>query len=289
MTNEMERLEQYRSRIQTRPARPATSTPAARAARLLVHGMDNQQLPMAERVAELDGERRCMAFDLPLHGHTPPPRRGLHPARAGPPHRRRLRCARPGRYRRGRQRHQQRRHPGVRREPPERLRTLTLTNCEAHDNVPPEVLLPAVLLARLGLLAPIGHADGARHPALQAERLYGMGYQDVSILPVDIARVSLEAQAAPRRRPVSPSACSSRCTPVTCWRPSPRWPGSRSRPSSSGAPATVPSAPGGPTGCATPSPAPARWSRSTAAACSSPTNGPHELTAALRRHWEANP
>ena len=36
---------------------------------------------------------------------------------------------------------------------PERLHTLTLTNCEAHDNVPPKALLPAVLLARMGLLA----------------------------------------------------------------------------------------------------------------------------------------
>jgi pimeloyl-ACP methyl ester carboxylesterase len=33
----------------------------------------------------------------------------------------------------------------------ERLRTFTLTNCEAHDNVPPKALLPAVLLARMGL------------------------------------------------------------------------------------------------------------------------------------------
>ena len=37
---------------------------------------------------------------------------------------------------------------------PERLRSLTLTNCETEGNVPPWAFLPAVGLARVGLLAP---------------------------------------------------------------------------------------------------------------------------------------
>jgi pimeloyl-ACP methyl ester carboxylesterase len=145
-------------------------------------------------IAELDGERRCVAFDLPLHGHTP---------------------AAPG---------QDFTLPGLARfiaggcdalgladidvvandtggavtqvfaaNHPERLHTLTLTNCEAHDNVPPKVLLPAVLLARLGLLAPIARRMTRDIPRGK-KRIYGMGYQDISKLPDDIARVWLEAQ-----------------------------------------------------------------------------------------------
>jgi pimeloyl-ACP methyl ester carboxylesterase len=39
---------------------------------------------------------------------------------------------------------------------PERVATLTLTNCETHDNLPPKMLRTTVLLARLRLLAPLG-------------------------------------------------------------------------------------------------------------------------------------
>jgi pimeloyl-ACP methyl ester carboxylesterase len=35
---------------------------------------------------------------------------------------------------------------------PERLRTLTLTNCDTHDNWPPEVIRPSILAARNGTL-----------------------------------------------------------------------------------------------------------------------------------------
>jgi len=75
----------------------------------------------------------------------------------------------------------------------DRLHTLTLTNCEAHDNVPPKVLLPAVLLARLGLFAPLA-ARMTRDIPRGKKRIYGLGYQDISKLPDDIARVWLEAQ-----------------------------------------------------------------------------------------------
>jgi pimeloyl-ACP methyl ester carboxylesterase len=145
-------------------------------------------------IAELDGERRCVAFDLPLHGHTPaaPDQdftlNGLARFIAGG-------CDALGLAD----------IDVVANDTggavtqvfaanhPQRLHTLTLTNCEAHDNVPPKVLLPAVLLARLGLLAPIA-TRMARDIPRGKKRIYGMGYQDVSKLPDDIARVWLEAQ-----------------------------------------------------------------------------------------------
>jgi pimeloyl-ACP methyl ester carboxylesterase len=195
MTSEMERLDKYRSRVQT-PSGPASYIDTGGPGRpvLLVHGVGSSSYLWRNVIAELDGERRCVAFDLPLHGHTP---------------------AAPG---------QDFTLPGLARfiaggcdalgladidvvandtggavtqvfaaNHPERLHTLTLTNCEAHDNVPPKVLLPAVLLARLGLLAPIAQRMTRNIPRGK-KRIYGMGYQDISKLPDDIARVWLEAQ-----------------------------------------------------------------------------------------------
>jgi pimeloyl-ACP methyl ester carboxylesterase len=75
---------------------------------------------------------------------------------------------------------------------PDRLATLTLTNCETHTNVHPPALLPALLLARLGLLAPLSRMLW-RSGALSAKRMYRVGYSDVASLADDIARSWLEA------------------------------------------------------------------------------------------------
>jgi pimeloyl-ACP methyl ester carboxylesterase len=75
---------------------------------------------------------------------------------------------------------------------PERVRTLALTNCETHDNVPPKAFLPAVLAARAGLLA-------RRGPKLlgdlrKARKLvYGAGYEDVTALPEEVVEHWLTA------------------------------------------------------------------------------------------------
>ena len=199
MTSEMERLDKYRSEIQTKSG-PASYIDTGGPGRpvLLVHGVGSSSYLWRNVIAELDGERRCVAFDLPLHGHTP---------------------AAPG---------QDFTLPGLARfiaggcdalgladidvvandtggavtqvfaaNHPERLHTLTLTNCEAHDNVPPKVLLPAVLLARLGLLAPISRRM-ARDIPRSRKRMYRSVYEDIASLPEDIARVWLEAQGGSR-------------------------------------------------------------------------------------------
>jgi pimeloyl-ACP methyl ester carboxylesterase len=75
---------------------------------------------------------------------------------------------------------------------PDRLATLTLTNCETHTNVHPPQLLPGLLLARLGLLAPLGRVLW-RSGTSAGKRLYRSGYCDITNLPDDIARVWLEA------------------------------------------------------------------------------------------------
>ena len=157
MLSEMERLDKHRSQVRTQsgPASYIDTGGPGRPA-LFIHGVGTSSYLWRHVIDQLDGQRRCVAVDLPLHGHTP--------AAAD----------------------QDFSLPGLARfvadfcdaleltdidlvandtggavaqvfaaGHPERLHTLTLTNCEAHDNVPPKALLPTVLLARMGLFARI--------------------------------------------------------------------------------------------------------------------------------------
>jgi len=192
----MERLDKYRSQVRTRSG-PASYVDTGGPGRpvLFVHGVGTSSYLWRNAIAQLDGERRCVAFDLPLHGYTP----------AAPDQDFTL--------------------TGLARfvadccdaleltdfdmvandtggavtqvfaaGHAERLHTLTLTNCEAHDNVPPKALLPAVLLARIGLLARRAPRLMAHDNPRTRKRMYGRTYQDIANLPEDIARVWLEAQ-----------------------------------------------------------------------------------------------
>ena len=140
MTSEMERLDKYRSQVRTRSG-PASYVDTGGPGRpvLFVHGVGTSSYLWRNVIAQLDGERRCVAVDLPLHGYTPAPS------------------------------DQDFTLPGLARfvadccdalevtdfdmvandtggavtqvfaaGHAERLHTLTLTNCEAHDNVPPK-------------------------------------------------------------------------------------------------------------------------------------------------------
>ena len=196
MTSEMERFDKHRGQVKTRSG-PASYVDTGGPGRpvLFVHGVGTSSYLWRHATEMLDGERRCVAFDLPLHGYTP--------AAAD----------------------QDFTLPGLARfiadgcdaleltdfdmvandtggaitqvfaaGHAERLHTLTLTNCEAHDNVPPKALLPAVLLARMGLLARLAPRLMPHDNPRTVKRMYGRTYQDISKLPEDIARVWLEAQ-----------------------------------------------------------------------------------------------
>jgi pimeloyl-ACP methyl ester carboxylesterase len=159
---------------------------------VFVHGVGTSALLWRNVLAELSSERRCIAVDLPLHGRTRtgPGQDFSLPALAGflagfldaidvgPVDLvandtggavAQILAARE----------------------PDRLRTLTLTNCETHDNVPPKAFLPTVLLARAGLLAPISRRL-LRDPGRARTRMYGVGYQDVERLPMEVACAWLE-------------------------------------------------------------------------------------------------
>jgi pimeloyl-ACP methyl ester carboxylesterase len=69
---------------------------------------------------------------------------------------------------------------------PERLRSLVLTNCDCHDNIPPAVFAPTVELARQGLLAPTA-AGLLADPIAARDVVFAMGYERPEEL--DAARV----------------------------------------------------------------------------------------------------
>ena len=197
MTSTMERLDKYRDQVQTKsgPASYIDTGGPGRVA-LFVHGLGTSSYLWRHVIGQLDGQRRCVAVDLPLHGQTP--------AAAD----------------------QDFTLPGFARflaevcegleltdidlvandtggaisqvfatGHPELLHTLTLTNCEAHDNLPPTLLLPAVWLAHMGLAARISPRL-LRDIRRGRKRFYGLGYQDIENLPEDLARFWLESQFA---------------------------------------------------------------------------------------------
>jgi len=197
MTSTMERLDKYRGQVQT-PSGPASYIDTGGPGRvaLFVHGLGTSSYLWRHVIDQLDGQRRCVAVDLPLHGLTP--------AAAD----------------------QDFTLPGFARflaefceglelndvdlvandtggaisqvfatGHPELLHTLTLTNCETHKNLPPKVLLPAVVLAHMGLAARISPRL-LRDIRRGRKRFYGLGYQDIENLPEDLARFWLESQFA---------------------------------------------------------------------------------------------
>lgn len=194
MISELERLDKHRSQVRTRSG-PASYVDTGGPGRpvLFVHGVGTSSYLWRNVIAELDGQHRCVALDLPLHGHTP----------AAPDQDFTL--------------------PGLARfvedccdaldltgvdlvandtggavsqvfaaTHPERLHTVALTNCEAHTNMPPPALRPADLLLRLGL--PLWRLAGrlTSDPARGRQRFFGSGYQDVTRLPVDVSKAMLD-------------------------------------------------------------------------------------------------
>jgi pimeloyl-ACP methyl ester carboxylesterase len=206
MLTTSEDFDQYRIQLDISSGRAScidTGGPGRPA--LFVHGLATSSYLWRNVVGQLAGQRRCLAIDLPLHGQTS--------GAAG----------------------QDFSLPGLAHflaeccdaleladvdlvahdtggaiaqvfatDNPNRLHTLTLTDCEAHDNVPPRGLRLAHLLARVdqaisgGLLARLAPRLG-RSPAGR-RRMYRAGYRDPSCLPDDIARAWVEPLYANRER-----------------------------------------------------------------------------------------
>ena len=152
---------------------------------LFVHGVGTSSHLWRNVIAELRDERRCVAIDLPLHGGSASRADLSLPAMAEAVAEL---C------------------DGLGLDQvdlvgndtggaiaqifavthPERLRSLTLTNCDVHTNLPPEDFKPTVELAARGELAPM-IAALMGEPELLAASAYGQGYAHIED-PVDAGR-----------------------------------------------------------------------------------------------------
>jgi pimeloyl-ACP methyl ester carboxylesterase len=168
-------------------------------AAVFVHGVGTNAWLWRKAVAALADRRRCIALDLPLHGQTPV-------------------------------RHQDLSLPGladvveaacealeldrfdlvandtggavaqvVAARRPGRLRSLVLTNCDVHDNLPPPAFRSTVRLARSGLFARLAPLL-LRDPAKARRRVFGSTYEDVTTLPEDVVRRYLDPVVGTRDR-----------------------------------------------------------------------------------------
>jgi pimeloyl-ACP methyl ester carboxylesterase len=159
---------------------------------LFVHGIATNAYLWRHVMDALSGQRRCIAIDLPLHGQSPVTAEqdlSLAALAAGLDDF----CEVLGltgidlvandtggaiaqifaaRY-------------------PQRLATLTLTNCDTVDNLPPEAFKPMVELAAAGNLAPSAVAMFANLEAA-AQISFASGYEHLDRIDRDVIRSYLE-------------------------------------------------------------------------------------------------
>ncbi|MEZ0356207.1 alpha/beta fold hydrolase [Mycobacterium sp. SA01] len=154
---------------------------------VFIHGLIANSLLWRNVILAVSSrERRCIAIDLPGHGHTPPARPSDDVSLTGLANRvielidllgfdrfdlvandtggavAQIVAARLG----------------------ARLTTLVLTNCDTEGNTPPALFKPITVMAHVGLLAKIGPYAARRRPL--AHRALGIGYQHPRRLPDEI-------------------------------------------------------------------------------------------------------
>ncbi len=178
--------------------------PAAPAA-VFVHGVLVNADLWRNVIDEVSDLRRCVALDLPAHGASPAPS-GEGPSDAlsleGLASALEELCARLGLDRVDVVANDTggavaqvfaARHPG-------RMRTLTLTNCDVHDNFPPEPFKPFVALAESGELGPIVAGMAGDLALARSEAGYAQGYAHPDRLGDALLRSYLRPFAADNGR-----------------------------------------------------------------------------------------
>ncbi|HJY57915.1 MAG TPA: alpha/beta hydrolase [Streptosporangiaceae bacterium] len=159
---------------------------------LFVHGIATNAYLWRHVMDALSGQRRCIAIDLPLHGQSPVTAEqdlSLAALAAGLDDF----CEVLG-------------LTGIdlvandtggaiaqifAARHPQRLATLTLTNCDTVDNLPPEAFKPMVELAAAGNLAPSAVAMFANVEAA-AQISFASGYEHVDLIDRDVIRSYLQ-------------------------------------------------------------------------------------------------
>ena len=159
---------------------------------LFVHGIATNAYLWRHVMDALSGQRRCIAIDLPLHGQSPVTAEqdlSLAALAAGLDDF----CEVLG-------------LTGVdlvandtggaiaqifAARHPQRLATLTLTNCDTVDNLPPEAFKPMIELAAAGKLAPSAVAMFA-NPKAAAQISFASGYEHLDRIDRDVIRSYLQ-------------------------------------------------------------------------------------------------
>ena len=159
---------------------------------LFVHGIATSAYLWRHVMDALSGQRRCIAIDLPLHGQSPVTAEqdlSLAALAAGLDDF----CEVLG-------------LTGVdlvgndtggaiaqifAARHPQRLATLTLTNCDTVGNLPPEAFKPMIELAAAGDLAPSAVALFA-NPEVAAQISFGSGYEHLNRMDDDVIRSYLQ-------------------------------------------------------------------------------------------------
>ena len=183
---DIDELERHRRTVTTRYGVTSYLDIGAGPPAVFVHGLATSAYLWRNVVAKLADQRRCLAVDLPLHGRSPGtaaqdfslpalagfildfcsalelPAVDLVANDSGGAIAQVFAAL----------------HPN-------RVATLTLTNCDTHDNLPPPAFAPTVLLARLRLLAPLARRL-LRDPVRARQRVYGTGFEDVTSLPESV-------------------------------------------------------------------------------------------------------
>jgi pimeloyl-ACP methyl ester carboxylesterase len=185
-------LDQQRRTIQTPSGEISAIDVGEGRVALFVHGLGTGALLWRNVIQQLEGERRCVAFDLPLHGRSPA-RRDQDFSLAALAELVEQVCE-------ALDLHDidlvandtggaiaqifAARHP-------ERLATFTLTDCETHDNVPPAPLKSSVFLARIGVFAPLARLL-ARNTVRARKMVFGSGYEHPERLSDEMVEAFLQ-------------------------------------------------------------------------------------------------
>jgi pimeloyl-ACP methyl ester carboxylesterase len=143
-------------------------------AAIFVHGIFLNSYLWRPTIGKLSDERRCVAIDLPAHGETK--LEGVELSFAT-----QVETVRALADNLGLERFDLVGNDtggavcqAVAAKFPERIRTLTLTNCDAHDNFPPEAFNDGVEAARRGDLAPL-MVEMSKSPELARGEEFGFG------------------------------------------------------------------------------------------------------------------
>jgi len=189
---QLSELEAHRRAAATRSGEISYIDVGTGPAALFVHGIATNAYLWRNVIGALAGHRRCIAVDLPLHGQSPVTAGqdlSIGALAAGLDDF----CEALG-------------LTGIdlvandtggaiaqvfAARHPERLATLTLTNCDTSDNLPPEAFRPMVELAKTGDLAPSALALFADLNAA-AQLSFGSGYEHLDRIDPAVIRSYLE-------------------------------------------------------------------------------------------------